>query len=135
MKQERIYQIAVTLIPGIGDVIGKRFIAYCGGVEAIFKETRSSLEKIKGLREPTIEALCHPKPLFERAEQEIAFLEKNCIQPLFYQDPDYPQRLLQCDDGPMMLYYKGNANLNAERVVPVTPPNTDDPAASSWCKT
>ena len=119
MKQERIYQIAVTLIPGIGDISGKRFIAYCGGVEAIFKETRSSLEKIKGLREPTIEALCHPKPLFERAEQEIAFLDKNGIQPLFYQDPDYPRRLLQCDDGPMMLYYKGNANLNAERVVAV----------------
>ena len=119
MKPELIHQIAVTLIPGIGDIIGKRFIAYCGGVEAVFNETRSSLEKIKGLREPTIEALCHPKPLFERAEQEVAFIEKNSIQPLFYQDPDYPRRLLQCDDSPMMLYYKGNANLNTERVVAV----------------
>lgn len=119
MKNDILYQIAVTMIPGIGDISGKRFIAYCGGVEAVFHETRASLETISGLRDTTLEALCHPKPLFDRAEQEIDFLEKNGIRPLFYQDPDYPRRLLQCDDGPMMLYYKGKADLNATRVVAV----------------
>lgn len=119
MKTEITYQIALTLIPGIGDVSGKRFVSYCGNAEAIFKENRKSLEKITGMREVTIDALCHPKDLLLRAEQEVAFLEKNGVQPLFYQDPGYPRRLLQCDDSPMMLYYKGNANLNAERVVAI----------------
>ena len=119
MKNDITYQIAATLIPGIGDISGKRFVTYCGNAEAIFKESRKSLEKINGLREVTIDALCHPKDILKRAEQEVEFIEKNGIKPLFYQDPDYPRRLLQCDDGPMMLYYKGNVNLNAERVVAI----------------
>ena len=123
MKTEITYQIALTLIPGIGDISGKKFVAYCGSAEAIFKESRKSLEKINGIREVTIDALSSPRDILKRAEQEVEFLERNGIQPLFYQDPDYPRRLLQCDDGPMMLYYKGkanlNANLNASRVVAI----------------
>ena len=119
MKNQLIYQIAATLIPGIGDVGGKRFVTYCGNAEAIFKESRKSLEKIHGLRDVTIDALCHPKDILKRAEQEVEFIEKNGIKALFYQNPEYPRRLLQCDDSPMMLYYKGNANLNAERVVAI----------------
>lgn len=119
MKHELIYQIAVTLIPGIGDISGKKFVAYCGSAEAIFKENRKALEKISGMREVTVDALCSPKDILKRAEQEVDFIEKNGIKPLFYQDTDYPRRLLQCDDSPMMLYYKGNANLNASRVVAI----------------
>lgn len=119
MTHQLIYQIAVTLIPGIGDISGKRFVTYCGDAEAIFKESRKSLEKIHGLRDVTIDALCHPKDILKRAEQEVEFIEKNDIKPLFYQKPEYPRRLLQCDDSPMMLYYKGNANLNEQRVVAI----------------
>ena len=119
MEKQLLYQIAVTLIPGIGDISGKRFVSYCGTAEAIFKETRKSLEKINGMREVTLDALSHPKDILKRAEQEVEFIEQNGIKPLFYQDADYPRRLLQCDDSPMMLYYKGNANLNANRVVAI----------------
>ena len=114
-----LYQIAVTLLPGIGDISGKKFVHYCGSAEAVFMETRKSLEKISGMREATIEAVCNPKEYLKRAEEEIAFVEKNGIRPLFFLDSDYPRRLLQCDDGPMMLYYKGAANLNANRVVAI----------------
>ena len=113
------YQIALTLLPGIGDISGKKFVQYCGSAEAIFKETRKSLEKITGMREASIDAICNPKEYLKRAEEESAFIEKNGIQPLFFLDSDYPRRLLQCDDAPMMLYYKGQANLNANRVVAI----------------
>ena len=119
MENQLLYQIAITLIPGIGDISGKKFIAYCGDAEAVFKEKRKSLEKINGMREVTIDALSNPKEILKRAEQEVDFIERNAIQPLFYQDKSYPQRLLQCDDSPMMLYYKGNANLNSSRVVAI----------------
>ena len=119
MKTEITYQIAITLIPGIGDISGKKFIAYCGSAEAVFQEKRKALEKINGMREVTIDALCHPKDILKRAEQEVEFIEKNAVQPLFYQDKDYPRRLLQCDDSPMMLYYKGNVPLNKNRVVAI----------------
>ena len=119
MEQQIIYQIAVTLIPGIGDVSGKQFVAYCGSAEAVFQEKRPALEKIHGIRDVTIDALSNPKELLKRAEQEVEFIEKNSIRPLFYQDPDYPRRLLQCADSPLMLYYKGNVSLNANRVVAI----------------
>lgn len=119
MKNELLHQIAITLIPGIGDISGKKFIAYCGSAEAVFKEKRKSLEKISGMRDVTIDALCHPKDILKRAEQEVEFVNNNGIRPLFYLDKDYPRRLLQCEDSPLMLYYKGNANLNPSRVVAI----------------
>ena len=119
MKEELKYQIALTLLPGIGDISGKKFVHYCGSAEAIFSETRKSLEKITGMREASIEAICKPKEYLKRAEQEMEFIEKHHIRPLFFLDSDYPRRLLQCDDAPMMLYYKGAANLNANRMVAI----------------
>ena len=119
MKEQLLYQIGLTLVPGIGDISGKKFLAYCGSAEAVFKETRASLEKITGMRDVTIDAICRPKEILKRAEQEVEFTMKNHIRALFFQDPDYPRRLLQCDDSPMMLYYKGNANLNASRMVAI----------------
>lgn len=119
MNDDLQYQIALTLLPGIGDISGKKFVHYCGNASAIFQETRKSLEKITGMRETSIEAICNPKEYLKRAEEEIEFCEKNDIRPLFFLDSDYPRRLLQCDDSPMMLYYKGKANLNANRVVAI----------------
>lgn len=110
------YQIALTLIPGIGDIVGKKLMAYCGGVEAIFKENKNALLKIPGIGNTTVNSIVSQKVL-HLAEDEIKFIEKNNIQPLFYTDKEYPQRLLNCEDGPLLLYYKGSANLNAKRVV------------------
>lgn len=119
MNDELKYQIALTLLPGIGDISGKKFVQYCGSARAIFDETRKSLEKISGMREASIDAICNPNEYLKRADEEIEYMEKNGITPLFFLDSDYPRRLLQCDDGPMMLYYKGKANLNANRVVAI----------------
>ncbi len=118
MADELLYQIALTLIPGVGDVNGKKLVAYCGGVEAVFKEKKAALMKIPGIGLFTVNKIQNQNT-FKRAEQEIRFIEKFKIRSLFYTNPDYPARLLNCEDGPLMLYYKGNAELNAKRVVSV----------------
>lgn len=110
------YQIALTLIPGIGDIVGKKLVAYCGGVEAVFNENRSALLKIPGIGSSTVNSIISQKVL-HIAEKEISFIERNNIRPLFYTDKEYPRRLLNCEDGPLLLYYKGNADLNAQRVI------------------
>lgn len=110
------YQIGLTLIPGIGDVVGKKLMAYCGGVKAIFSENRNALLKIPGIGNTIVNSILSQK-ILSKAEGEIKFIEKNNIQPLFYTDKDYPARLLNCEDGPLLLYYKGNANLNTQRVI------------------
>lgn len=113
---ELIYKIALTLIPGVGSVNGKSLVAYCGGVKAVFMEKKRALLKIPGIGEQTVNALANHN-VFERAEEELRFIEKNKIIPLFYLDKEYPIRLKQCHDSPLLLYYKGTADLNAPKVV------------------
>jgi DNA processing protein len=64
---------------------------------------------------------------FPAAEEEIKFIEKYKIQPLFITDEGYPQRLLHCYDAPTLLYYRGNVNLNTSKIISVigTRNNTD----------
>ncbi len=118
MPEKFKYKIALTLIPNIGDILAKRLVAYCGSAEAVFEEKKSSLEKIPGIGSSlSYEVINHN--IFQRAEDEIKFIIKNNITPLFYLDSNYPKRLTYCEDSPVMLYYKGNANLNSEKIISI----------------
>lgn len=118
MTTQKLYEIALTLVPGIGDVNGKKLVAYCGGAEAVFCEKKKALLQIGGIGENIVKGI-GSEDVMARAERELKFIEKNGIKPLFYLDQDYPKRLQHCHDSPMMLYYKGNADLNALKVVGV----------------
>ena len=118
MTEQKLYEIALTLIPYIGVVNGKKLVAYCGGAEAVFCEKRKALSKISGIGEQTVNSILS-HDVIRRAEEEIVFLEKNNIKPLFYLDTEYPKRLQHCSDSPLMLYYKGNADLNVAKAVGV----------------
>ena len=113
-----LHRIAITLIPGIGDVNGKKLISYCGGAEAVFREKRKNLMKIPGMGMSTVNSILGTKVL-GRAEAELKFIEKFRIRPLYYLEDDYPQRLKHCMDGPVMLYLLGKANVNARHVLSV----------------
>ena len=116
MTEQKLYEIALTLIPNIGDVNGKKLVAYCGGAEAVFCESKKALKRISGMNDNIIQGI-DSKEVRNRAEEELLFIEKNGIKPLFYLDKEYPKRLQHCHDSPMLLYYKGNADLNAEKTV------------------
>ena len=49
MNDKLLYEVALTLVSGIGDVNGKKLVAYCGGAEAVFCEKKKSLSKIPGI--------------------------------------------------------------------------------------
>jgi DNA processing protein len=111
-----IHQIAITLIPGVGDVLAKNLISYCGGVEQVFKTKKAHLLRIPGVGEKIAQEVVNFKD-FERAEKEVAFIEKHKVCTFFYSDPAYPARLKQLDDAPALLYYLGNADLNNAKIV------------------
>ncbi|MCD6091674.1 MAG: DNA-processing protein DprA [Bacteroidales bacterium] len=113
-----VYEIGITLLPGVGDVNAKKLIAYCGGVEAVFRSKKSHLLKINGIGSKLAEAIVS-QTILKRAEAEVNFLEKNKIQALFFTDEKFPNRLKQAMDGPVMLYFKGNANLNQSKIIAV----------------
>jgi len=112
------YQIGLTMLPGVGDVLGKKLVAYCGGVEAVFKQKKAALEKVPGIGQKLVNAILSQNVL-ARADEEMAFIEKNNITTLFYLEKKYPARLKNCIDSPIMLYYKGNADFNTPKVISV----------------
>lgn len=118
MESRKLYEIALTLVNGIGDVVGKKLVAYCGGAEAVFCESKKTLAKIPNISENIVNSI-KSSALLKRAEEEMLFVEKNGIKPLFYLDTQYPKRLQHCHDSPMLLYYKGEADLNAVKAVGV----------------
>ena len=118
MESRKIYEIALTLVAGIGDVVGKKLVAYCGGAEAIFCENKKALLQVPNITENVVQSI-KSQQVMKRAEEEMLFVEKNGITPLFYLDKQYPKRLQHCHDSPMMLYYKGKADLNTTKVVGV----------------
>ena len=118
MTNDLLYQLALTQVPRIGCVHARLLIQHFNTAEAIFKASLTELEQIEGIgtiRARSIKSFNR----FQRAEQEIAFLEKYHIQPLFLTDAAYPQRLLHCYDAPTLLFYRGQADLNASRVVAI----------------
>lgn len=120
MKQDKDlqYQIALSLIPGIGPVNAKTLIAYVGSIEGIFSEKASSLKKIPGIGGVTAKSIVTQNVL-SLAEEEIANIEKHQIQTFFYLDDDYPYRLKRCADAPLVLFSKGNLNLNKRQMVAI----------------
>jgi DNA processing protein len=118
MYNDLLYQIALSLVPHIGPVQAKILAGHFGTAGSIFNARISQLKNIEGIGE--IRAASIKKFTgFHEAENEIRFIEKTGIKPLFITDADYPQRLLNCYDSPLLLYYKGNAGLNASKMIAV----------------
>ena len=118
MTNDLQYQIALTLIPNIGDVNAKALINRFGNAASIFSANRKELENMEGIG--SIRADCIKKfNNFQRCEDEIKFIDKYKITPLFLTDKNYPQRLLHCHDSPTLLYYRGNANLNNPKIISI----------------
>ena len=113
---ELLYQIGLTMLPNIGCILAKNLLAYCGSAEAVFKASRQKLLKIPTIGEERADSIVNGNVL-EEAEKELKFIQDFKIQCLFFTDEAYPRRLKQIADCPLLLYYKGNADLNADKVV------------------
>ncbi|HPD65948.1 MAG TPA: DNA-processing protein DprA [Bacteroidia bacterium] len=118
MNQDLVYKISLTLVPGVGPVLARNLIAYCGSPEAVFTERKNHLQKVPGIGATIAEAITS-FTRFDRAEKEIDFIQKHNIRALFYLDEEYPARLKEVEDAPVVLYVKGKQNLNVAKVLGV----------------
>jgi DNA processing protein len=126
LNKDILYQVALTLVPNIGLIHARTLAEHFGSAEAIFKAKKHALEKCEGIGEVRAKSIKEFTD-FTRAEEEVAFIEKYKIEPLFLTDKNYPQRFLNCYDPPTLLYYRGVADLNASRILAIvgTRSNTD----------
>ena len=112
------HQIALTLINGVGTLIAKKLLQHFGSAERVFSANLKELLQLDGIGKKTAEAILNTNAV-ELAEQELAFIEKHQIQVLFHEDENYPKRLKNCYDAPLLLYYKGTISLNQQRVISI----------------
>ena len=118
MQVEKLHQLALTLVPGIGDVLVKNLISYVGSAEEVFRISKSKLLKIPGIGSKAAAEIQKSKVLQE-AEVHLKKAEDSGTQLLFYTDKQYPDRLKQIYDSPALIYLKGNIDLNHSRILAV----------------
>lgn len=133
-SDKRLYQIALTQINGVGDVLARALLGEVGDEEAVFRSSRKSLLAIKGFSTKLVDEILSSEVL-RRAEDELAFVVKNNLKTFFINDSEYPHRLRDCYDAPIMLYYKGNVDFNAERVVSIVGTRNATNYGNNFCDT
>lgn len=124
--------IGLTLIEGVGHVLAKRMIAYCGGPKEVFQEKANALLMVPGVGDFVARMVVNSKKVLERAQKEIDFSIKNNISIYCYFDEEYPNRLKNCEDGPSFIFVKGNVNLNVHRMINIIGTREPTPFAKEF---
>jgi DNA processing protein len=112
------YKIALSFIPKIGDITAKKLVSYVGSVEALFNEKRKNLIKIPGVGEVIAKSITNNEAL-AKADKELNFVEKHNISVHYYLDDNYPIRLKQCQDAPVVFYSKGHFEINPPKMLSI----------------
>jgi DNA processing protein len=129
-----LHQLALSCMPGIGPVLARNLLSYCGDAENVFKTKSKHLAHIPGIGPKTLEFLNNNSAL-KRAEQELKFIDKFKINALFITDEEYPKRLRNCADAPLTIYFKGNANLNSVKVISIVGTRNATDYGKEICRT
>jgi len=133
LTMSQLHQIALTFVKNIGPTLAKSMIAYFGDAEAVFNAPKAKLLKVPGIGDKTIAGLNFNEAL-EKAANELKFIEKNGIDVIFYTESKYPRRLKNCIDSPILLYSKGNADLNMRRVISIVGTRNATDYGKQLCK-
>lgn len=113
-----LQKIALTKIKGIGPKLSRTLLAYNGSVEEIFRCSKKQLLAIPNIGEAIANSIISKSYLSE-AEEEYNFTQKHGIEIAWIEDNNYPKRLKNCEDAPILLYYKGTASLNPTRAISI----------------
>lgn len=117
-NKDLFWLIALNLIDGIGVKNAKNLISYTGSIEAIFTEKHHALIKIPGIGNITASKIKNSS-VFKRAEQELKFIEKYKIKHKSYFEKNYPHRLKQCEDAPLLFFYKGDVDFEHKKIITI----------------
>lgn len=81
---------------------------------------RNNLKEVLPDASPRLlEAMHNIEQHLRVADAEMEYNARNNIKTLCLADNDYPQRLKNCADAPLVLFFKGNTDLNRARVINV----------------
>ena len=115
--------LALSFVPGIGVRSARALLQYFGGASGVMQASLKEIRHIDGIGEVRAKGFNDPA-VWKQAERELAYLERNAVKVLPF---GVPKRLANCSDAPILLYYKGEADLDMPKTVAIvgTRKNTD----------
>jgi len=109
-----VYAVALSRIFAFKCREARELIRIFTSPEKIFIASRESLTEVMGSGKEYIEQILNPKVL-DWAAREVSWCLSNGVKLLYIESKAYPSRLRECCDAPVILYARGDANLNPER--------------------
>lgn len=114
---EIYYSIALTRMTGFNAAIALQLYKAMGSSQAVY-DYRNDIGDVMADSTPRIrEAMRNWDEALKRAAVEMEFITKGGIRAMTLHDADYPQRLVHCPDAPIVLFYKGSADINQRYIL------------------
>lgn len=116
-SEEIYYAIALTRMTGFNQQMALQLYQTLGSGKAVYDHRHDIGDVVPDATPRLREAMKNWDDALHRAAAEMEFVTKNSIRVLTLGDEDYPRRLSECPDAPLLLYYKGNADLNQRYIL------------------
>lgn len=116
--QISVFRLAFSMIRGINIGLAEKILSFLPDIEAFFTLSDDELHRLLNVRTSIVDS-AYRRQLIDAAAKEYEFISKSAICPLFFSDDNFPKRLLNCEDAPVLLYTMGDANLNASKIVSI----------------
>ena len=116
-EKEILYTLALTRINYFNLAGIRQLYEAAGSATAIVENLNNIRDIVPDVAPKMLEGLRDINIVMPRAEAELRYCQQYDIQILALNDPHYPSRLRECDDAPILLFYKGTADLNQQRVI------------------
>ena len=119
VNQEIIFSIALSKLKGLSVLNARILLDAMGSASEIFAHRKDILQMIPHASQRLQDALTRMDEVIDEAKAEAEFIEKNRIKALTLASSEYPQRLKECEDAPLVLYLCGDTDLNRQRVISI----------------
>lgn len=134
MREDALYHMmALSMIDNIGPVAARTMISYCGSAEAVMKATKRELMTIPIIDDFRANAVVNSN-VYEKVEKQLKYNDSKGIASYTYLDKSYPQRLRHFDQSPIVLYFKGDGELNHGRTVGIVGTRSMTERGAEICK-
>ena len=116
-ENETLYTLALSRIPKLGSTNQRMLLEEAGSATRVYEYHKNIRELIPQATDKLVHALDDLEQGLQRAEEELNYICEKQIRCICLNDPDYPLRLKECPDAPIVLFYKGNADLNSRHIL------------------
>ncbi len=131
MNEEKRSAVALSYLTGVGAVRARRLLAYAGGFSEALRLSDAAYRELR-IPQGAVSEIRSGKAL-RRADEELSFIERHRIRLIDCLDEEYPSRFGELPDAPLVVYYRGAANLSAARTIGVVGTRSPSVHGAAFC--